>query len=200
MVWHWPGMMLIILIVMLLNLLGTPALSLLPIMVTEHFGGGAVEFAWLESAWGMGMVLGGLVLGLWGGSKRRMVSAMSALTLQGLGLVAVGVAPATALMVALGAIFFTGFMNPVINGSLHATVQAVVLPQMQGRVFTLLRSGALAMTPLGLALAGPLADVLSVQAWFLIAGVVTCAMGLAAFMVPAIMRIEERGLERDGVR
>jgi DHA3 family macrolide efflux protein-like MFS transporter len=83
-------------------------------------------------------------------------------------------------------------MNPIINGSLHATVQSVVEPQMQGRVFTLLRSGALAMTPLGLAVAGPLADVVSVQAWFLLAGVATTAMGLAAFFVPAVMNIEAR--------
>jgi DHA3 family macrolide efflux protein-like MFS transporter len=63
---------------------------------------------------------------------------------------------------------------------------------MQGRVFTLLRSGAWAMTPLGLAVAGPLADVVSVQAWFLLAGVATTVMGLSAFFVPAVMNIEER--------
>jgi DHA3 family macrolide efflux protein-like MFS transporter len=194
-VWGWPGMTLIILMVMLLNLLGTPALSLLPIMVSEHFGGGAVEFAWLESAWGVGMVLGGLTLGIWGGARRRMVTAMSALALQGVGLLVVGIAPATAFGLALGAILFTGLMNPVINGSVYATMQAVVPPQMQGRVFTLLRSGALGMTPLGLALAGPLADALSVQAWFLIAGVTACSMGLAAFFVPAIMCVEDRQLE-----
>jgi DHA3 family macrolide efflux protein-like MFS transporter len=191
-VWDLPGILLTILIAMLLNLLGTPALSLLPIMVSRHFGGGAIEFAWLESAWGVGMVLGGLTLGVWGGSKRRMATAMAALALQGLGLIAVGVTPATAFLLALAAIFFTGLMNPVINGSLYATVQVVVDPQMQGRVFTLLRSGALAMTPLGLALAGPLADLLSVQAWLLIAGVATSAMGLGAFSIPAIMRIEDR--------
>jgi DHA3 family macrolide efflux protein-like MFS transporter len=58
-----------------------------------------------------------------------------------------------------------------------------------------LRSGALAMTPLGLAVAGPLADALRVQAWFLIAGVATVAMGIGAFFVPAIMDIEDRTSE-----
>ena len=191
-IWGWPGMLLIIVVAMLLNLLGTPALSLLPILVSEHFGGGAVEFAWLESGWGVGMVLGGLTLGLWGGFKRRMVTGMTALVLQGIAIFSVGLVPGSAFRLALGAILFTGFMNPIINGSLFATVQAVVQPQMQGRVFTLLRSGALAMTPLGLAVAGPLADVVNVQAWFLVAGVATSAMGLAAFFVPAIMRIEDR--------
>jgi DHA3 family macrolide efflux protein-like MFS transporter len=191
-IWGWPGMLLIIAFAMLLNLLGTPALSLLPILVSEHFGGGAVEFAWLESGWGVGMVLGGLTLGAWGGFKRRIVTGMAALVLQGIAIFSVGLVPGTAFRFALGAILVTGLMNPIINGSLHATVQSVVEPQMQGRVFTLLRSGALAMTPLGLAVAGPLADVVSVQAWFLLAGVATTAMGLAAFFVPAVMNIEAR--------
>jgi len=96
---------------------------------------------------------------------------------------------------ALGLIFVMGFLNPIINGSLLATVQGAVPPAMQGRVLTLLRSGALAMTPLGLAVAGPLADALNVQAWFLIAGIVTVAMGAGALFVPAIMQVEDRPLD-----
>jgi DHA3 family macrolide efflux protein-like MFS transporter len=191
-VWGWPGMTLIIVMTMLLNLVGAPALSLLPIMVTEHFGGGAAEFAWLESSWGVGMVLGGLTLGVWGGFRRRTVTAMLALTLQGVAIFVTGLVPGNGYPLALGAIFFTGLTNPIINGSLLATVQSTVPPAMQGRVLTLLRSGALAMTPLGLAVAGPLADALSVQAWFLIAGASTVAMGIGAFFVPAIMDIEDR--------
>jgi DHA3 family macrolide efflux protein-like MFS transporter len=191
-VWGWRGMTLIIVVAMLLNLVGAPALSLLPIMVTEHFGGGAVEYAWLESGWGVGMVLGGLTLGVWGGFRRRMATAMLALALQGVAIFGTGLVRGNGFPLALGAIFFTGFMNPIINGSLVATIQGAVPPAMQGRVLTLLRSGALAMTPLGLAVAGPLADALSVQVWFLIAGVVTVAMGVGAFFVPAIMHIEDR--------
>jgi DHA3 family macrolide efflux protein-like MFS transporter len=191
-VWGWPGMTLIIVIAMLLNLVGAPALSLLPIMVTQHFGGGAAEYAWLESGWGVGMVLGGLTLGVWGGFRRRTVTAMLALAVQGVAIFGTGLVPGNAYPLALGTIFFTGFTNPIINGSLLATVQSAVPPAMQGRVLTLLRSGALAMTPLGLAVAGPLADALSVQAWFLIAGVATVAMAIGAFFVPAIMDIEDR--------
>ncbi len=57
-------------------------------------------------------------------------------------------------------------------------------------------SGATAMSPLGLAIAGPVADALGVQFWFLTAGIVTAAVGLAAFFVPAIMRIEDGSPEK----
>ena len=191
-VWGWPGLMIIMGVATLLNLLAAPALTLVPIMVTEHFGGGAVQFASMESAWGIGMVLGGLALGVWGGFKRRIVTAMVALALQGIGLSIIAVTPPAAFLLAVAAIFFTGLMNPIINGSLHATVQATVPPEMQGRVFTLLLSGASAMMPLGLLIAGPVADTLGVQFWFLVSGLVTIATGVAGFFIPAVMELEER--------
>jgi DHA3 family macrolide efflux protein-like MFS transporter len=188
----WPGLVMILAMASLINLLVNPAFSLLPIMVTDHFGGGAPQLAWLQSAWGIGMVVGGVALGVWGGLKRRVATGLLALALQGLGITVVGLSPASALVPALGALFFAGFMNPIVNGSLFAVLQAVVPPEMQGRVFTLALSGSAAMSPLGMAIAGPVADALGVQVWFLIGGVATLLMGAGAFFVPAIMRIEDR--------
>jgi DHA3 family macrolide efflux protein-like MFS transporter len=133
-VWGWRGMTLIIIIAMLLNLVGTPALSLLPIMVTDHFGGGAAEYAWLESGAGVGIVLGGLTLGVWGGFRRRTTTAMLALALQGVAIFATGLVPANGFPLALGTIFITGLLNPIINGSLLAIMQ-VAVPQPCRGVF-----------------------------------------------------------------
>ncbi len=194
-VWDWPGMMMIMVIAMLINLLINPGFALLPIMVTDHFGGGALQLAWLESAWGIGMILGGITLGVWGGFKRRIVTGLLAMTLMGVGVTVLGLTPATAFTLALGAMFFGGFMNPIANGSLFATLQATVPPEMQGRVFTLAMSGSAAMSPLGLAIAGPVADALGVQIWFLIGGLATVIMGVGSFFIPAIMRIEDKAGE-----
>lgn len=194
-VWGWRGMMMILIIATLINLLINPGFALLPILVTDHFGGGALELAWLESAWGIGMILGGITLGVWGGFKRRVVTGLLALTLMGGGVTVLGLTPATLFTLALGAMFFGGFMNPIANGSLSATLQATVPPEMQGRVFTLAMSGSAAMSPLGLAIAGPVADALGVQIWFLIGGIATVIMGAGSFFVPAIMRVEDEATE-----
>lgn len=191
----WPGMMMVLLIAMLLNMLVTPAFSLLPIMVTGHFEGGALELAWLESAWGIGMVMGGITLSVWGGFKRRIVTGMLAVTLMGVGITLMGLVPATLFALAVGALFFSGFMNPIANGSFFAVVQATVPPALQGRVFTLAMSGSAAMSPLGLAIAGPVADGLGVQIWFLVGGVVTMVLGAGSFFVPAIMGIDDHTAE-----
>jgi hypothetical protein len=65
-IWGWVGLRVLLGIVMLLNILCWPAGSLTPILVTDHFGGGAFELGWLESAGGVGAILGGLVLSVGG--------------------------------------------------------------------------------------------------------------------------------------
>jgi DHA3 family macrolide efflux protein-like MFS transporter len=67
---------------------------------------------------------------------------------------------------------------------------------MQGRVFALLISLGRITLPLGLAIAGPVADALGAQVWYLMAGIVITVTGVAAFFVPAIMRIEEEARSR----
>jgi DHA3 family macrolide efflux protein-like MFS transporter len=192
--WGWPGMLMVIGIAMMVNLLLHPAMSLQPLLVTDHFGGGALELAWLQSAFGLGFVAGGITLSAWGGFKRRAVTGVLALALGGFGFALVGLAPAYAFSLAVGAMFFAGFMMVIVNGSVFAMLQAAVPAAMQGRVFTVVLSGSGIMAPLGLAIAGPVADALGVRAWFLAGGVVMVMMGLGALFVPAIMHIEDRAL------
>lgn len=191
-VWGWPGLMMILLMATLINLLFTPLNALQPILVTQHFGGQALELAWLESAWGIGAVAGGVTLGVWGGFKRRILTSLLGLVFLGLGAVGIGFVPATMFWLAVGLMFLVGFMNPMINGPLMAIIQAIVAPQMQGRVFTLITSFATAMTPIGLIVAGPVADRLGVQSWYIFGGVVTILLGVGAFLIPAIMHVEDR--------
>ncbi len=192
-VWTWRGLAIVLAMASLLNLLVNPGFALLPILVTDHFGGGAIQLAWLNSAWGVGMLFGGVILGIWGGLRSRVATAMLALTLQGLGLLVVGLTPASLFVLALGALFFSGIMNPIVNGSFTAALQAVVPPDMQARVFTLVMSGAAAMSPLGMVIAGPVADAFGVTLWFVIGGIATTLMAVSMFFVPAVMRIEQDG-------
>ena len=187
----WPGLLMVLVIAMVVNLLAFPAMSLQPLLVTEHFAGGALQLAWLQSAVGIGMVAGGLTLSVWGGFKRRVVTGLLALGLSGIGFAVVGAAPANALPLAVGAMFLAWFMNAIANGSLFAALQATVPADMQGRVFTLLQSGAGAMVPLGLAIAGPLASTLGVQFWFLAAGLTITVMGFGGLLIPTILHIED---------
>ena len=61
----------------------------------------------------------------------------------------------------------------------------------KGWVFALDLALVTAAAPIGLAVAGPLADAVGVRSWFVTGGLVTTVMGAGAFFIPAIMRIED---------
>ncbi len=189
----WPGLLILILVAMALNFVLVPSGSLMPLLVTEHFRGGALQLGWLESAMGIGVVSGGILLGAWGGFKRRVLTSMMGVVGIGLGTALIGVTPAGLIGVALAGMFITGFMGPMANGPLFALIQSTVEPGIQGRVMSLIGSGAGAMMPLSLLLAGPLADVVGVRTWYVLGGVICVVIAVACIAVRPLMEIERNG-------
>lgn len=182
----WPGLMAVIFLAMLVNFLINPAFSLLPLVVTEHFNKGAFELGLIDSVFGIGVILGGITLSAWGGFKNRILTSIAALSVSGAAVLLVGLAPANFYLLALAGMTIFGFLNPMINGPIFAVMQAKVEPEIQGRVFSLLHAGAALASPLGLAIAGPVADATSNQLWFIIGGILTIIAGAISFLVPAI--------------
>jgi DHA3 family macrolide efflux protein-like MFS transporter len=196
--WSWRGLAILIALVALLHFFAAPAFSLVPVVVTKTFDGGALELAWIQSSSGAGLLAGGLLLGAWGGFKRRIVTVLLSISLMGGCMALVGVLPGTAFWVAVGAMFCTGALGSVAVGSFLAIQQALVPPEIQGRVLTLARSGMDAMSPLGMLVAGPVADAAGVQGWYLFTGGVIVAMAAGGFFVPVLMGLEEGDRGRPG--
>jgi DHA3 family macrolide efflux protein-like MFS transporter len=185
----WPGLFALLVASSVINLLLTPATSLMPLLVTDHFSGAALELGWLESAWGIGVVVGGLVLGAWGGFRRKILTTLMGLAGVGAGFLLVGLVPPPALWLAIAGMLLAGVMNPITNGPIFSIVQAGVDPGMQGRVFALIQSMATAATPLGMIIAGPVADALGVRLWYVVGGVSCVLMSAAGLMWPTIVHL-----------
>ncbi|MDF1538507.1 MAG: MFS transporter [Candidatus Thorarchaeota archaeon] len=187
----WRAGMILIIVAMMLNFLSAPAFSLSPILVSSHFLGGEIELAILQSFGAIAMVIGAVLLTIWGGGRRKIITILIALVLEGVGTLLIGLVPSDAFIMAIVFYAFVNFLNPIINGVLIAIMQATIPPEKQGRVFALIMSGATAMMPIGLAIAGPLADLYGVPFWFLISGVGTIIISIAAFFSSELRRIEE---------
>ena len=190
-VWSWPGLMLLLVLAMVINFLLTPAGTLMPILVFDYFGGGALQLGWIEAAFGFGMVAGGLVLGAWGGFKKRILTSMFGLIGLGIGFSLLGFVPSDVFWLAILSAFFAAFMISMVNGPVHAILQATLEPDMQGRVFTLMGSLSAGMAPLGLIIAGPVADAIGVQSWYVVAGIAAILMAVLGLSLPAVMNIED---------
>jgi DHA3 family macrolide efflux protein-like MFS transporter len=187
----WPGLMAILIMATAINFFLTAATSLLPILVTKRFGGAAMHLAALSSAFGIGIIAGGMLLGVWGGFRRRILTSLMGLIGLGLGFLLLGVTPASMFWMAISSTVLAAVMSSMTNGPLMAVLQTAVAPEMQGRVFTLMVSLATAISPLGLAVAGPVADLLGAQVWYIAGGAVCMGMGILAFFIPSITRMEE---------
>jgi DHA3 family macrolide efflux protein-like MFS transporter len=187
---NWPGMLILLGMATMINFLLNPGGALLPLLVKDHFGGSAWHLGAMESAWSVGIIGGGLLLSAWGGFQRKIVTSMIGLIFMGMGPLMIGLAPGDLFWLAVGGQVVSGLFNPMVNGPLFAVLQERIAPEMQGRVFTLVSSMSGAMSPLGLALAAPVAEAFGVQSWFVIGGAACMLMGIVALMIPAVVGIE----------
>jgi MFS transporter, DHA3 family, macrolide efflux protein len=162
----------------------------MPLLVTKHFGLGALQFGLMDSIWAFGMIGGGILLSVWGGFKKKIFTAMGAVTGIGLGILIVGLAPANLFWLAVFGMTFSGLMNPLANGPLGAIMQANVKPEMQGRVMGVVISLSMLMSPLSLAIAGPVSDIIGIRTWYWLAGLLCLLLGVASFFTPTIMNVE----------
>jgi DHA3 family macrolide efflux protein-like MFS transporter len=183
------GLVSLVVMATLINLCLVPAFSLLPLLVSGELAGDALQLGWISSAFGIGTIAGGIVLGVWGGTRRRILTVLPALIGLGVGIAALGIAPSFAP--AAASMLAIGLIVPFANGPIQAILQAPIAADYQGRVFTLIGSLAGATAPLGLLLAAPIAELVGVRSWFMMGGSVCLAMGIAGFFLPSLMRIEQ---------
>jgi DHA3 family macrolide efflux protein-like MFS transporter len=188
----WPGLLVIGLMTVGINFTIIPAFSLLPLLVKDYFGGGAMQLGWVESAMGIGIIAGGALLSMWGGFRRKILTSMLGLVGLGTGTLILALAPDWAISLAIGGALLVGIMNSLTMGPFFAVLQSTVEPAMQARIFSLMSSIGAGMVPLGLAIAGPVADRLGLQAWFLLGGTLCVLMGVAGLFIPAVMNIESK--------
>lgn len=190
----WRGLLILAGTAMFLNMVLSPSSSFMPLLITGYFNGTAWHLGFIEAAFGIGILLGGALLGVWGGFKRRIYTSLLGVIGIGLGILLVGLTPATLFPLALFGMLLGGVMSSLANGPIMAIFQATVEPAMQGRVFALVGSATAAMMPVSLALAGPIADVIGVRTWFIAGGLVTLLVGIAGFFIRPLVNIEQ---ERD---
>ncbi|MCJ7739549.1 MAG: MFS transporter, partial [Anaerolineae bacterium] len=195
-IWQWTGLFLVLIMAALLNGTINPGFALLPILVSRYFGKGVLELGWMQMVWGIGMIVGGIILSVWGGFKRKILTSLTGLVVAGIFFAILGLVPPSAVGFALASVLMAGLMNPLVNGPLMAIIQSAVPPEFQGRVFTVIGSVTGLAAPIGMAISGPVADRFGVQLWFVIGGILSIIMGVACGMVPAVLHLEDSSPEQ----
>jgi len=152
-----PSLLGLQLVFLVLNLTLTIAIAVFAPMILARTNSNEVIFGSVQSAGAIGGVVGGAVMGAWGGPKRRVHGVLFGMICSGLlGFTLMGLG--RGLLIWAIASFFSQFFIPIVNGSNQAIWQAKVAPDVQGRVFATRRLIAWLVTPLSRLAAGPLAD------------------------------------------
>jgi DHA3 family macrolide efflux protein-like MFS transporter len=193
----WPGILFLGVIAAVLNFMLVPSGTFMPLLVTQHFSKGVWELSLLESCLGFGIVGGGLLLGVWGGFKRKIVTSMVGVIGLGLGVLILGLAPANMFFLAIAGMIILGVMNPIANGPLQAIMQSKIPPEMQGRVMSLTGSICSAMMPISMLVSAPIANSLGLQFWYIAGGIFTIVVGILALFIPQLMTIDDIKIESE---
>jgi len=169
-----------------------PVEALKSLLVKDFFGGGAIELSWLTAASGLGLIAGGILLGVWGGCKRNLIT--SGIGWGGLGaaLLVIGFLPPEGYTWLVIATFFTGVSSAVGNAGLDAFYQANVPVEYHGRVFSVLATLDNTTVPLGLIVATFFGDVIPIQFWYILTGILHVSLFVFWSFSKTLKKCEEK--------
>jgi DHA3 family macrolide efflux protein-like MFS transporter len=160
---------------LLMTILYMPLGALFPLLVRGHFMGEAWHNSVVEFVFAGGLLVSSLIIGVWGGMKRRFFMASLAIGLMGLMTLISGALPADGFWIFVLCCFFLGASGTFMNVPVMAYVQESTAPEMMGKVFSLLMTAMTLSMPIGLLVAGPVAEAVGVDTWFFWSGVALVA-------------------------
>jgi hypothetical protein len=165
----------------------------------------------LLSVMNIGGLIGGLIIGVWGGTRPRIHTIMVAIITTGIAVTAFGLVRSP---VAMGtALFIMMLPLPMANALFMSIIQVKVAPDIQGRVFAIITQVSMVLMPISYLISGPLVDQviapqLSQPVWerfapifgtdagspsavmIVIAGALVTVISILAYATPALRRME----------
>lgn len=170
-----------------------PLSSLYPLMISVHFSGTAWHASIIEFIYSAGMMLCAIIISAYGEIKNKF--RLIHISLIGFGIVnlACGMLPADISFFWIFAVLcaLMGAAGNLYNIPYLTYLQQTVPPEAQGRVFSFIGSLMCLAMPLGLAVAGPVAQAYGVSAWFIVSGLAMLViMTVSAVMTSAKMNFK----------
>jgi DHA3 family macrolide efflux protein-like MFS transporter len=156
---------------------------LTPLMVARSFGDEVWKLTVLELCFSVGMVIGGVVIAVWGGSRNRVALIVGSSPIFGVLSIAMGLS--TNLIVFFALMGIVGLAVPFFSTPTMTLLQETVEPERQGRVFGFVGIVMAVAMPIGMVVFGPLADVVSVEVLLVAAGILTFIAVGVAVLVPS---------------
>lgn len=157
--------------------------NLSPLMLVRNFGEEVWMLTVLEIAFGVGMILGGIVMATFGAKVNRVSMLIG--TSIGFGVLTVILGLSPNLIFFYAVFFVIGLAVPAFSTSAMTLLQETVEPERQGRVFGFVGIVMAVAMPIGMVVLGPLADVVAVELLIVATGGLMMVIALIAVLLPS---------------
>ncbi|MDR0553630.1 MAG: MFS transporter [Treponema sp.] len=138
-----------------------PSAFLSGLQVTRDFGNDVWRLTAIEITFSIGMMIGGVLIGMWGGFKNRIFTMVFATVLYGFGVISLGLADN--FWVYTGIMAVIGITMPLYSTPAMVLVQTTVESVFMGRVMSVFTMVQSVMMPLGMLVFGPVADMINID-------------------------------------
>ena len=186
------GLFALLLIGTLYMLVYMPINALYPLISMEYFKGTPMHVSITEIAYASGMLIGSMLLGLFGSYKKRIILITASIFMMGASLTISGLLPPSGFVVFALCCAIMGLSVPFYSGVQTALFQERIKPEYLGRVFSLTGSIMSLAMPVGLILSGLFADRIGVSNWFLISGILIIGIAITCPFISVIRSLDEK--------
>ena len=186
--------MLLILLSALFTVAMSPLAIMTPLQVTRNFGLELWRLSAIEIAFAGGMMLGGLLVGVW--CFRNRIYSIGAASVA-IGMLAISFGLWTNFIPYLLCMALCGITVPYFSAPGMTLIQEKVDPNYLGRVlsvFTML--GSLAM-PFGMLFFGPLADIININFIMIGTGIVMLFLGTLYFISKTLKKVGSKNIDEN---
>lgn len=172
----------------------TPLSFLTPLQVTRNFGADVWRLSVIEITFSAGMLLGGLLISLWGSFKNKMNPIVFALFINGVGAIALGVTGNFWVYAFIMA--GIGIILPFWSTPFTVILQEKVDMEYLGRVFGVLTMAPTLVMPMGMVIFGPLSDVVNIDIMLIVSGFALFVLTIP-FLASKVLREAGKSTEKN---
>lgn len=185
-----PGIKPLLALVMAAMLLFLPLGTISPLMTYTWFGGDGFAASAIEASAGIGLLVGSVVMLMWGGGKRLVPILVISGLLIGIGCIIAGLLPQSGFLIFVALVCIIFAATAAFNAPILPLMQKRIPQEYFGRVMGIFGSLTALATPLGLFIAGPAAEFFGVNHWFVVCGSLLCVVMMISLLSRSLRNLD----------